>query len=122
MRAFAIFLGLFAFAFGVVTLLAYPGWLLLHPHFPDFKFHRIGERIGMLALLVGFVLLARRLGLSDRASLGYGAPRREFMRELALGLALGVTTMLAVVASVTCPAAFHKTTSSAPAATARARS
>ena len=97
MRAFAIFLGLFAFAFGVVTLLAYPGWLLLHPHFPDFKFHRIGERIGMLALLVGFVLLARRLGLSDRASLGYGAPRREFMRELALGLALGVTTMLAVV-------------------------
>jgi hypothetical protein len=97
MRAFAIFLGLFAFAFGVVTLLAYPGWLLLHPHFPDFKFHRIGERIGMLALLVGFVLLARRLGLADRASLGYGAPRREFIRELAIGLALGVSTMLAIV-------------------------
>jgi uncharacterized protein len=97
MRAFVIFLGLFAFAFGVVALLAYPGWLLLHPHFPDFKFHRIGERIGMLALLVGFVLLARRLGLSDRASLGYGIPRREFMREFAIGLALGVTTMLAIV-------------------------
>lgn len=97
MRAFAIFLGLFAFAFGVVALLAYPGWLLLHPHFPDFKFHRVGERIGMLALLVGFVLLARRLGLADRTSLGYGAPRREFVRELALGLALGVTTMLAIV-------------------------
>jgi membrane protease YdiL (CAAX protease family) len=97
MRAFAIFLGLFAFAFGVVALLAYPAWLLLHPYFPDFKFHRIGERIGMLALLVGFVLLARRLGLSDRASLGYGAPRREFIRELALGLVIGVTTMLAIV-------------------------
>jgi uncharacterized protein len=98
MRVFVYFLGLFLVAFGVVALLAYPGWLLLHPHFPDFKFHRIGERIGMLALFVGLVLVARRLGLADRASLGYGAPRREFLRELALGLALGVGTMLGVVA------------------------
>lgn len=96
MRAFAIFLGLFAVAFGVVALFAYPAWLLLHPHF-DFPFHRIGERIGMLGLLVGFWLLARRLGLADRASLGYGAPRRVFLRELAIGLALGVVTMLAIV-------------------------
>jgi membrane protease YdiL (CAAX protease family) len=96
MRAFACFLGLFLVAFGVVTVFAYPGWLLLHPHF-DFPFHRIGERIGMLGLLVGFVLVARRLGLADRASLGYGAPRREFVRELAIGLALGVATMVAVI-------------------------
>src|SRR6185312_8816001 len=96
MRAFAVFLGLFAVAFGVVALFAYPAWLLLHPHF-DFPFHRIGERIGMLGLLVGFVLLARRLGLADKVSLGYGAPRRAFIRELATGLALGVATMLAVV-------------------------
>jgi membrane protease YdiL (CAAX protease family) len=96
MRAFVYFLGLFVIAFGVVVLCAYPAWLLLHPHF-DFPFHRIGERIGMLGLLVGFVLVARRLGLADRASLGYGAPRREFVRELLIGLALGVATMLAVV-------------------------
>lgn len=96
MRAFVYFLGLFVIAFGVVALCAYPAWLLLHPHF-DFPFHRIGERIGMLGLLVGFVLVARRLGLADRASLGYGAPRREFVREWLIGLALGVATMLAVV-------------------------
>jgi uncharacterized protein len=96
MRAFAIFLGLFAVAFGAVALFAYPAWLLLHPHF-DFPFHRIGERIGMLGLLVGFILIARRLGLADRASLGYGAPRRELVRELVIGLALGVATMLAIV-------------------------
>jgi membrane protease YdiL (CAAX protease family) len=96
MRAFVYFLGLFVVAFGVVALCAYPAWLLLHPHF-DFPFHRIGERIGMLGLLVGFVLVARRLGLADRASLGYGVPRREFVREWLIGLALGVTTMLAVV-------------------------
>jgi membrane protease YdiL (CAAX protease family) len=96
MRAFLYFLGLFAIAFGVVAVLAYPGWLLLHPHF-DFPFHRIGERIGMLALLIGLVLISRRMGLADRASLGYGVPRREFARELLIGLALGVATMLAVV-------------------------
>jgi membrane protease YdiL (CAAX protease family) len=96
MRAFAWFIGLLLMAFGVVALLAYPAWLLLHPHF-DFPFHRIGERVGMLALLVGFVLIARRLGLADRASLGYGAQRREFIRELVIGLMLGVVTMLAVV-------------------------
>jgi uncharacterized protein len=97
MRSFAWFLGLFLVAFAVVVVFAYPGWLLLHPHF-DFPFHRIGERIGMLGLLVGFVLVARRLGLSDRASLGFGAPRRRFIAECGIGLALGVVTMLAVVA------------------------
>jgi hypothetical protein len=96
MRAFAWFLGLFLVAFAVVAVFAYPAWLLLHPHF-DFPFHRIGERIGMIGLLIGFLLVARRLGLADRKSLGYGAPRREFLREWGLGLVLGVATMLGIV-------------------------
>ena len=96
MRAFARFLGLFAVALLAVALFAYPAWMLLHPHF-DFPFHRIGERVGMLALLVGFVALARRMGLADRGSLGYGLPRRAFVREMAIGLVLGFATMLAVV-------------------------
>ena len=96
MRAFAWFLLLFAAALAAIALGSYPAWLLLHPHF-DFPFHRIGERVGMLALLLGFVALARHLGLGDRASLGYGLPRRTFVREMTLALALGVLTMLAVV-------------------------
>jgi uncharacterized protein len=96
MRAFAWFLGLLAAALAAVALLAYPAWMLLHPHF-DFPFHRIAERLGMLVLLLGFVALARRLGLADRASLGYGAPRRVFVREMSFSLALGVVTMLGVV-------------------------
>jgi uncharacterized protein len=96
MRAFAWFLGLMALALAAVAVFAYPAWTLLHPHF-DFPFHRIGERIGMLALLVGFVALARHLRLADRASLGYGVPRRVFVREMALGLGLGVASLLGVV-------------------------
>lgn len=99
MRAFLWFLLLIAVALAAIAWLTYPAWLLLHPHF-DFPFHRIGDRIGMLALLAGFLLLARRLKLADRVSLGYGLARRQFLRELGLGAALGVATMLAVVAAM----------------------
>lgn len=97
MRALTWFLLLFVAAFAVVALGTYPAWLLLHPHF-DFPFHRIGERIGMVALAVAFLLVARHLKLADRASLGYGLPRRLFLREMLTGLALGVATMVGVVA------------------------
>src|SRR5580692_11037067 len=96
MRAFVLFFGLMIAALVTIAVFSWPAWLLLHPHF-DFPFHRIGERVGMLALLLGFVAVARRLKLADRASLGYGVPRREFVREMALGLILGVVTMLALV-------------------------
>jgi len=99
MRAFAWFLLLIAVSLAAMAALTYPAWLLLHPHF-DFPFHRIGERIGMLAFLVGFLLVARRLRLADRASLGFGAPRALFLRELFLGLVLGVITMAGVTASM----------------------
>ncbi|HYM27680.1 MAG TPA: CPBP family intramembrane glutamic endopeptidase [Steroidobacteraceae bacterium] len=99
MRAFGWFMLLMVIALAAVALFAYPAWTLLHPHF-DFPFHRIAERLGMLALLLGFVALARRLGLADRASLGYGLPRRAFLRELLGGLLVGVATMVAVVAAM----------------------
>ena len=97
MRTFFWFLGLLAAAFAAMALCAYPAWLLLHPHF-DFPFHRIASRVGMLALLIGFVSVARRLGLADRVSLGFGIARRVFLREFLLAFALGVGLMLAVVA------------------------
>lgn len=99
MRAFAWFLLLIAFSLACMAAFSYPAWLLLHPHF-SFPYHRIGERIGMLGFLLGFVLIARRLKLADRASLGFGAPRRAYLRELALGLALGAMTMAVIVASM----------------------
>jgi len=100
MRSFAWFLGLTALALAAIAVFAYPAWTLPAPVF-DFPFHRVGERIGMLALLAGFLLVARRLRLADRASLGYGLPRRAFLRETSLGLALGVASMLAVVGLMT---------------------
>lgn len=99
MRVFLWFVFLMGLALAAMAAFTYPAWLLLHPHF-DFPFHRIGARIGMLAVLVGFALGARRLGLADRASLGYAVPRGEFLCELCLALGLGVALMLAVVAAM----------------------
>lgn len=95
MKTFLVFLGLFLAGFVVMGLLTWPLYDLLTPTF-DVKFHRVANRLGMLALLIGFVLLARRLQLADRASLGYGLPRAQFWREASLGLVLGVLTMAPV--------------------------
>ncbi len=95
MRAFAVFIGLFVIGFACMALFAWPVYEWLTPEF-DVKFHRVANRLGMLVLLVGFILVARRMRLADRASLGYGLPRKQFLREAAIGLALGVATMLPI--------------------------
>jgi uncharacterized protein len=100
MRTFAYFLGLILLGLASIAIFTYPAWLLLHPHF-EFPFHRIGERIGMLVLGLGFLVTARRLGLRDRTSLGYGLTGRKFAREASIGLALGAISMAAVVGLMT---------------------
>jgi membrane protease YdiL (CAAX protease family) len=99
-RAFAWFLGMILIGLAAIAVLTYPAWMLLHPYFA-FPFHRLGERIGMVALLFVFLLFARRLGVGDRKSLGYGVPRPKFLREMLMGLLLGVVTMSAVVGIMT---------------------
>ena len=100
MRSFAIFLGLIAFGLLGIAVFAYPAWELSQALGLDFKFHRVASRIAMLTLLVGFVFVARRLKVADKASLGYGVPRGEFLRSMAGGLSLGAVTMLPVLATM----------------------
>lgn len=97
MRTFAWFLALIFIALGAIAAFTYPVWAWLYPHF-GFPFHRVGDRIGMVALAVGFVLIARRLRLADRASLGYGAPRKRFLKDLLIGFLIGAPMMGLVVA------------------------
>ena len=100
MRSFAIFLGLIAFALLGIAVLAWPAWELTQALGFELKFHRVASRIAMLTLLVGFLFVARRLQVADRASLGYGVPRGEFFRGLGGGLLLGAVTMLPVLATM----------------------
>jgi uncharacterized protein len=100
MRSFAIFLGLIALGFAGIALLGYPAWLLVAPLLDNPKFSRIASRVGMLILLVGFVLVARRLRVADRASLGYDLPAPRFVAEVARGVLLGALLMLPILATM----------------------
>jgi membrane protease YdiL (CAAX protease family) len=98
-RSFAIFLGLIALSLAGIAFLAYPVWSLL-PADAGFKFHRVASRVAMLTFLVGFILVARRLKVADRVSLGFALPAGEFVREAAKGWLLGVVLMTPVVATM----------------------
>jgi uncharacterized protein len=93
MRAFAWFMAMFLIGFAVLAVFAYPAWLLN----PEWRFHRVGGRLGQLTLLIALLLLARRLRVADRTSFGFGIPAAAFFKELGKALALGVVTMLPIV-------------------------
>jgi membrane protease YdiL (CAAX protease family) len=97
MRSFAWFVGLLLLALAVMASVTYPVWQVLHPAF-GFPFHRVADRLGMVTLAVGFFLVARRLRLADRVSLGYGLPPRRFLREAGLAFLIGVVLMGLIIA------------------------
>jgi membrane protease YdiL (CAAX protease family) len=98
MRAFAWFFGLVLVCLLIMAAVAYPSWVLLHPHFEDLKFHRVASRMGQLALIIGIFVIARRLHVASKQDFGYGLPWRRFIPEQLKALALGVATMLPIAA------------------------
>jgi uncharacterized protein len=99
-RSFAIFLALIALALAGIAVFTYPAWTLLQSAGMEVKFHRVASRIAMLTFLAGFLLVARRLKVTDRESLGYSLPARAFFMELAKALLLGAVLMLPVLATM----------------------
>ena len=94
MRALAWFLAAILGTLVLAALLAWPVWQLAHAIQPDWPFHKIVSRLWQLLLLVGLVVAVRRLGLRTREDWGYGVPRRQFLRQTAVGFAVGLATML----------------------------
>ena len=97
MRTFALFVLLLAGALILAAALTYPAWLLVGNVSVE-PVHRVMNRLAMLIALIGLVVLTRRLGLSNRAALGYGLQRAEFLRQLGLGWAAGIGLMLPLIA------------------------
>ncbi|MDY6944152.1 MAG: CPBP family intramembrane glutamic endopeptidase [Pseudomonadota bacterium] len=97
MRAFALFVALLAGSLLIAAVLTYPAWWLVSLVSIE-PVHRVMHRIAMLLALVGLVVLTRRLGLSDKESLGYGLPRREFLRQMGVGFVCGLGLMLPLTA------------------------
>jgi len=96
-RTFALFVALLALALILAAALTYPAWLLVGTVSIE-PVHRVMNRLAMLIALVGLVLLTRRLGLANRAALGYRLALPEFLRQLGIGWAAGIGLMLPLVA------------------------
>jgi membrane protease YdiL (CAAX protease family) len=96
-RTFALFVALLALSLLLAAALTYPAWLLVGTVSVE-PVHRVMNRLAMLIAFVGLILLTRRLGLSNRAALGYRLPSAEFFRQLGIGWAAGIALMLPLVA------------------------
>lgn len=97
MRVFLLFVALLAGALVLAAAVTYPAWLLVSTISIE-PVHRVMNRVAMLLALIGLIYLTRRLGLSNRASLGYDLPRREFHRQMGLGFASGLALMTPLIA------------------------
>jgi uncharacterized protein len=97
MRSLLYFLMLFAVALGAVAALTWPAWLAVTP-FIDVPFHRVGNRVALLALGLGLWFVARRTRVASRAGMGFGAPASRFLRQLVVGFAWGVAFMVPLAA------------------------
>lgn len=97
MRAFFLFVALLAGALVLASALTYPAWLIVSTISVE-PVHRVMNRVAMLLALIGLIVLTRRLGLSNRESMGYGMPRPRFLRQLVIGWIAGFLLMTPLVA------------------------
>ncbi len=96
MRIFLLFVALMAGSLVAAAALTYPVWLLVGAISIE-PVHRVMHRVAMLLVLIGLVVLTRRLGLSNREALGFGVARPAFLQQMALGWIGGALLMLPLV-------------------------
>jgi CAAX protease family protein len=94
MRAALWFLAAIFGTLVLTALIAWPVWLVIHALVPEWPFHRVVSRFWQLLLLAALLFALRGVGLRGRADWGYGLPRPVFLRQFAIGLAIGLATML----------------------------
>lgn len=88
MRFFGSVLALFASSLLAAAVLAYPVWLLIGL-MDDQPIHRILHRLAMLSAILGMVWIVRRWKMTDRVSAGFGVPRRQFWKQVGIGIVIG---------------------------------
>lgn len=94
MRAFAWFFGTLVAAGLLAASISYPVYGLTAAIAP-WPFHRVASRIAMLVTALGLVWLCRHLGIANKRDLGYGLPRRRFLRVALLWGAVGMISAAA---------------------------
>jgi hypothetical protein len=91
MRAFAWFVGLLLLTGLIGGALAYPAYALMST-FAGFAFHRVAGRLAMLVLASLLVWWCVHLNLTSKRDLGFGLPRRRFIKISLVFAAIGMAT------------------------------
>ena len=95
MRQTALF---FLYLLGCLFLAALLTWPLIQTGWIDQAPQKVMGRLAQVLILAGLWPLLRTAGVANRADLGYGTPRGEFLRALGLGwlMGLAILTLLAL--------------------------
>jgi membrane protease YdiL (CAAX protease family) len=94
MRTTAIF---FAYLFCCLVLGALTAVPLLETGLIDEPPRRVMGRLAQLYILLGLWPFLKLLRLDDAVALGFGVPRRRFLRDVAIGWVLGVAILAALI-------------------------
>lgn len=89
MRALTIFLLLIAVSLVISALVSYPLYLLLQDLVQD-RPQKLINAMGKLLLIPGFILVIRHYGIANKQHLGYGLPKKLFLKELLQGWLVGL--------------------------------
>lgn len=93
MRSFVALVAFLAAALIVAAALAYPAWWLVG-FISDQPIHRVMHRIAMLVAFVGLIFIFKHWQVANKAALGYALPKKEFIKQLSLGLIVGAAIMM----------------------------
>ncbi|MEI6457808.1 MAG: CPBP family intramembrane glutamic endopeptidase [Pseudomonadota bacterium] len=96
MRALLWFIAAITVSLLVATALAYPAYQLIHPLHAAWRFDKIASRLFDLVLLGCIIWVLRHLGLRGAAAWGWKVAAPTGRRQFAIGLGLGLCTMLPV--------------------------
>jgi membrane protease YdiL (CAAX protease family) len=99
MRSFLALLAFLAAALVAAAALAYPAWWLVG-FVSDQPIHRVMHRIAMLVAFIGLIFIFKRWQVANKDALGYALPKPEFMRQLGIGLVVGVAIMAPLIATL----------------------
>lgn len=97
MRTTAVF---FAYLFCCLLLAALLTYPLMQTGWVDYEPQRVMGRLAQLFILLGLWPFLKWCHLDRPAALGFGIPRRAFVRSIILGWALGVLILLLLIAAL----------------------
>ncbi len=99
MRALLSFIALLIIALIIGAIISYPVYLFLANWFEP-EFEGVASRIVLLTVLILIFFAVKIFGIQSWQDIGYGANKKEFWKNLLVGIGLGILIMSPVIAGL----------------------